>query len=245
MSKEKSNQSSRGFLDALRATSDHLRVQAHLLSLDAKKRWDEFETELNAIQASVERDGEQIAASTEARFRELAQGVKVFLSEVDGVFELATPVRKLMKTPVACSPEDSLNRVAQIMWDVDCGVVPVVSSSGSLVGMITDRDLCMAAYTRGATLGAMTAGSVMSKEVHSCGAGDSIGHAVRVMAEKQVRRLPVIEDGKLVGLISLADVAQKIVGYQTKHVPACLAFTDAVAAISTQKTHRGQQTAAE
>lgn len=245
MSKQKSYQSSRGLIDALRATGDHLRVQAHLLSLDAKKRWDEFETELNEIQVSVERDGEQIAASTEARFRELTQGVKAFFSEVDGVFELATPVRRLMKAPVACSPEDSLNRVAQIMWDMDCGVVPVVSSGGSLVGMITDRDLCMAAYTRGATLGAMTAGSVMSKEVHSCGAGDSIGHAVRVMAEKQVRRLPVIEEGNLVGVISLADVAQKIAGYHTKHVPACLAFTDAVAAISTQKPSGAQRVAAE
>lgn len=245
MSKQKSNQSSKGIMDALRATGDHLRVQAHLFSLDAKKRWDEIETELSAIQASVERDGEQIAASTESRFRELTDRVKVFLSEVDGVFELATPVRKLMKTPVACSPEDSLSRVAQIMWDVDCGVVPVVSSDGSLAGMITDRDLCMAAYTRGAALGAMTAGSVMSKEVHTCSASDSIGHAVRVMAEKQVRRLPVIEEGKLVGLISLADVAQKIAGYHTKHIPACLAFTDAVAAISAHKPPSEKRAAAE
>jgi len=245
MSKQKSNQSSKGFIDALRATGDHLRVQAHLFSLDAKKRWDEIETELNAIQASVERDGEKIATSTEARFRELTDGVKVFLSEIDGVFELGTPVRKLMKTPVPCSPEDSLNRVAQIMWEVDCGVVPVVSSGGSLIGMITDRDLCMAAYTRGTTLGAMTAGSVMSKEVHSCTAGDSLGHAVRVMAEKQVRRLPVTEAGKLVGLISVADVAQKIAGYHTKHIPACLAFTDAVSAISAQKPPNGQRIAAE
>lgn len=235
MSTQKANhQSPQELIEVLRTTG--LQMRPYLFSRDAKRRWQELETELNALRSSVEHDGEQIGESTAARLRELTQAVTAFLDEVDRVFDLATAVRKLMKVAVSCSPDDSLNRPAQIMREVDCGAVPVVDSDGAVVGMITDRDLCMAAYTRDATSGAMTVDSVMSKQISTCDASDSIGHAVRIMAEKQVRRLPVIEDGRLVGLVSVADIAQRIAGQRTKHVLACLAFADAMAAITAKKS---------
>jgi Mg/Co/Ni transporter MgtE len=64
-----------------------------------------------------------------------------------------TNVRDLMTTAVrSCTTGDNLQRAAQIMWESDCGVVPVVDRDGRLVGMITDRDICMAAYTQGKPL---------------------------------------------------------------------------------------------
>jgi CBS domain-containing protein len=122
-------------------------------------------------------------------------------------------VEQLMSRTVAtCRPEDRLDAAARIMWERDCGVVPVtVADDGRerVVGMVTDRDACMAAFTQGRSLGDITVKSVMCPEVRACGPKDSIRTALRVMETGQVHRLPVVdEDGHLVGVLSLADVAQ-------------------------------------
>jgi len=120
-------------------------------------------------------------------------------------------VEQLMRKDVrTCTPDDSLDRAAQLMWEQDCGCAPVVAPDGSarVVGMITDRDICMAAYTQGALLRDLRVGDAMSHKVIGCQAGDSIGDAEAIMAEARVRRLPVLDDGgQLQGLISLADIA--------------------------------------
>jgi CBS domain-containing protein len=108
-----------------------------------------------------------------------------------------------------CRVDDPLNVAAQIMWDRDCGCVPVLDDARRPVGMLTDRDLCMAAYTRGAPLAQIRADAVMSKQVHVCHPGDAIDVARKDLAEHQVRRLPVVgADGRLVGILSLSDLAR-------------------------------------
>jgi len=108
-----------------------------------------------------------------------------------------------------CAPEDPLYRPAQIMWEHDCGCVPVVDDSGRLSGIITDRDICMAAYTKGLPLNSIRAAEVMSRHVHMCASDDTLERAIGRMAEAEVRRLLVVsEDGKLRGIVSLADVAR-------------------------------------
>jgi CBS domain-containing protein len=108
-----------------------------------------------------------------------------------------------------CRPEEDLNRVAQLMWERDVGVVPVVEPSGAVIGMITDRDLCMAAYTQGRHLASIGVGEVMSRMIHSCAPGTSLESALAVMKEGRVRRLPVIDSGGgLVGLLSLNDLVR-------------------------------------
>lgn len=102
--------------------------------------------------------------------------------------------------------DDSLNRAAQLMWERDCGFLPVVDE-GRVVGVITDRDACMAAYTKGLPLAAIRVGDVMSRDVKSCGPDESLDDARERMAECQVRRLPVVADGRLVGVLSLNDIA--------------------------------------
>jgi len=109
-----------------------------------------------------------------------------------------------------CRPEDNLSVPAQIMWENDCGCVPVVDGSLRVVGMITDRDLCMAAYTQGRRLAEIEVGGVMSKNVLSCRPSDSVQCAGELLRGAQIRRLPVVDDSdRLVGLLSLNDIARE------------------------------------
>lgn len=108
-----------------------------------------------------------------------------------------------------CSPTDSLNHAAQLMWENDFGSIPVVEGDSKIVGMLTDRDICMAAYTQGASLHGAQVSTAMSREVFSCQSGDDVTAAQREMRTHRVRRLPVLgADGKLVGIISLNDIAR-------------------------------------
>jgi len=120
-------------------------------------------------------------------------------------------VKELMNESVkSCSTFTTLNSAAGIMWDNDCGCVPVVDNEGHVVGMITDRDISMAAYTQGVALTASLVTSAMSKQVFSCRADDDITTAEKIMRDKQVRRLPVVDaNNRLVGIISLNDIARE------------------------------------
>jgi CBS domain-containing protein len=117
-------------------------------------------------------------------------------------------VEELMTKDVrACGPDDSLHRAAQTMWEGDLGAVPVVDAGGRVIGIITDRDICMAAYLRGGPLTAHRVGDVMARNVHVCGADDSVDDALAIMRKHQVRRLPVVRGEQLVGILSLNDAA--------------------------------------
>jgi CBS domain-containing protein len=112
----------------------------------------------------------------------------------------------------SCRPEDTLARAAQLMWDHDCGCLPVLGSNGAerVVGMVTDRDICMCALFESSPLSSLRVSRAMAKQVHACQPYDSLADAERVvMREARVRRLPVVDESDaLVGMISLADVAQ-------------------------------------
>lgn len=119
-------------------------------------------------------------------------------------------VEDIMTHPVfSCSPQDSLERAAQLMWDHDCGCLPVVSDEGDLVGIVTDRDLCMAAYTRGKSLRDVCVDAAMSDRVVSCRPRDEIAQVEELMRHHQLRRLPVLDLwDSLVGMITLSDIAR-------------------------------------
>jgi CBS domain-containing protein len=109
-----------------------------------------------------------------------------------------------------CTPAQSLNDAAQIMWERDCGIVPIVGHDGDrrLLGVITDRDIAIAAYTKGRRLSEIGIGDVMTKAVISCRSTDSVDDAERAMRQAQVHRLPVVDEaGAVVGVLSLADIA--------------------------------------
>jgi CBS domain-containing protein len=125
--------------------------------------------------------------------------------------ESVMKVKELMAREVRiCRVEDSLNRAAQLMWEGDCGVLPVVGAGGTVVGMITDKDICMAAYTRGGPVESLRVGDAMAKQVSSCSPEATLEAAMSLMKETHVRRLPVLDSQvKLVGILSLNDLARE------------------------------------
>jgi CBS domain-containing protein len=110
--------------------------------------------------------------------------------------------------PLTCSPGDHLGTAAWRMWQGDCGILPVVYD-GSVVGVITDRDIAMTLGLRGRRPEDIRVGEVMQAPdaVVTCGPDDSASEALVLMRECQIRRLPVIENGVLTGIVSLNDFA--------------------------------------
>ena len=108
-----------------------------------------------------------------------------------------------------CGLDSDLSVVAGMMWMRDCGVIPVVDN-GQIVGVITDRDICIAVGSKNREPSMITVSEVMARSVYSCSPDAEIREALQIMREKQVRRLPVIDaKGKLCGILSLNDVAIK------------------------------------
>lgn len=122
-------------------------------------------------------------------------------------------VEQIMTKRVAtCSPGDTLNEAARIMWEHDCGIVPIVEDAENrrVAGVVTDRDVCMAAYTRGQPLSQIRVGDVMCGDVTSCRAGEDVHEAEQTMRRAQLHRLPVVDAAnQLLGVISLADIARE------------------------------------
>ena len=106
-----------------------------------------------------------------------------------------------------CGPESDLAAAATIMWERDCGSVPVVDGERKVVGMITDRDICMALCTRNKLASEIKVGEVISGRVYACAADDDIKDALETMQSAQLRRLPVVDaSGVLHGILSMNDI---------------------------------------
>ena len=120
-------------------------------------------------------------------------------------------VSELMTTDVqTCWINEPLDRAAKLMWESDCGSLPVLDQNGRVVGMITDRDVCMAAYTQAQLLGRIPVSRALNPEMHSCKPEEDLDKVENRMRSHQVRRLPVVDDeGHLRGVLSLADIAQR------------------------------------
>ena len=113
----------------------------------------------------------------------------------------------MMRTPASCTPETNLGAAVEILWDRNCGMLPVVDARQRVIGVITDRDLCVALGTHNRLPGEITVGEVLSGEAFTCGAEDDIHAALHTMAHKKVRRLPVVnQDGVLEGILSMDNV---------------------------------------
>jgi CBS domain-containing protein len=106
------------------------------------------------------------------------------------------------------APDDTLGTAAQIMWENDCGAVPVVEADGRLVGIVTDRDICMAAQLQGSPLHDSRVSSAMARDVKTCSPRDTPVTVQAIMQQNKIRRVPVVDDqGRLVGMITLGDFA--------------------------------------
>jgi uncharacterized protein (DUF2267 family)/CBS domain-containing protein len=121
-------------------------------------------------------------------------------------------VKEVMTKKVkTCTPETDLAAVAETMWRRDCGMLPVVEDGGKVVGIITDRDVCIAAGCRRRDPATIPVNEVIMGEVFSCSPEEDVREALQIMRQNQVRRLPVIDSaGKLRGLLSMNDLAIKV-----------------------------------
>lgn len=105
-------------------------------------------------------------------------------------------------------PSESLCDAASLMWDADCGTLPVVDENKKLTGIVTDRDIMMAGFRKGRPLKDITVAETMSKDLISVNADDDLSKAEELMQTEQVRRLPVVDAKKnLVGILSINDIA--------------------------------------
>ena len=117
-------------------------------------------------------------------------------------------VRELMtKQPTTVQPDATLGEVATLMKQEDCGSIPVVEG-GRLVGIVTDRDIVVRGIASGADAKTQRVSKVMSSDPVTVSPDDEIADAEKKMAERQIRRLPVVEDGRLVGIVVTAQIAR-------------------------------------
>ena len=102
---------------------------------------------------------------------------------------------------------ESLADAAEMMWENDCGVLPIIKDGRKVIGMITDRDICMAAAMRDINPSHVSVEEVMTGQVYSVRPDDEIEEALQAMQEHKIRRLPVVNaEGELEGLLSMNDV---------------------------------------
>ena len=108
---------------------------------------------------------------------------------------------------VCCGPETNIGAAVELLWSHNCGMLPVVGPEPRLIGIVTDRDICIAMGTRNRLPGEITVGEIATQPVFTCKPDDEIHEALGTMAEKQVRRLPVVNDeGVPQGILSMDDI---------------------------------------
>jgi CBS domain-containing protein len=139
----------------------------------------------------------------------------------------------LMTRPaITCHVNDPLSAAARAMWDHDIGAIAIVNDEGKLTGMLTDRDICMAAYTQSRALDEILVNSAMARKVVSARPDARLGQIEQLMAQHQLRRIPIVDgDGLPIGMVSLNDVAIASAGPRTEVPHAATRLTHTLASI--------------
>ena len=117
-------------------------------------------------------------------------------------------VKEIMtQSAVSCSPDTNVGRAVELMWKRNVGMLPVVGNDGKLIGVVTDRDICIAMGTRNRLPGELTVGEIAVSKVFTCKPDDDVHEALYLMGKQQVRRLPVVNDqGIPQGILSMDDL---------------------------------------
>ena len=236
--------------DELTAARDHARLKIHLLSRDARDTWNELETRIESLEHTFKEQRGKMPKQTWKKIQETRDAVQGFMNKhFKRSPALSDRARDVMTATVySCRPSDELQRAASIMWNQDCGAVPVVDDEERLVGIITDRDICMAAYTQGSALGGLKVSAAMARDVATCGPDDTIAHVLGLMVQRRVRRIPVVgQDGTLAGMLALGGLATHLIGSDKSATAsdACAALAQTLAAISRPWASEGEQAAAQ
>jgi CBS domain-containing protein len=137
-----------------------------------------------------------------------------------------------------CGPDTNLAAAAKMMWDSDCGALPVLNVEGHVMGMITDRDICMAAATKNKPASDITVWETVSGKVYTCQPSDDVHTALDIMTREKVRRLPVVdEDGVLQGIVAMNDFVLLAADAKGAKAPA-VSYEDVVRTMKAISMHR-------
>lgn len=117
------------------------------------------------------------------------------------VAEVMTP------TPRTVAADESVASAAQLMAEADVGAV-IVTKDDEICGILTDRDIVVRCVAQGNDCGTTSVGSICSEHVARLSSKDTVDNAIALMAKKAIRRIPVVDDGRTVGILSLGDLAQ-------------------------------------
>ncbi len=120
---------------------------------------------------------------------------------------------------ITVSQDENLTVAARLLSRYNIGALPVCGKDGKLRGMVTDRDIVLRCVASEDDANSTKVSEIMTRKVISVGAEESVETATRLMADRQVRRLPVEQNGRLVGMISIGDLA-KIPDYSTEAAAA-------------------------
>ncbi len=121
---------------------------------------------------------------------------------------MGTSIKEVMTRDVrACEPNATVADAAKVMAQEDVGPVPIVED-GRLVGIVTDRDIVVRVVAEGRDPNATTVREIASTELVTVSPDDDLDEALNLLAQRQVRRLPVVEGDRLVGIVAQADVAR-------------------------------------
>ena len=148
-------------------------------------------------------------------------------------------VQDIMTSDVrCCGPDTNLAAAAKMMWDSDCGALPVLNVQGQVMGMITDRDICMAAATKNKPASDITVWETVSGIAQTCHLSDDVHTALDIMKREKVRRLPVVdEDGILQGIVAINDFVLLAGEAKGGKAPA-LSYEDVVRTMKAISAHR-------
>ena len=147
----------------------------------------------------------------------------------------------MTRPPITCHVNDPLSVAAQRMWDGDLGVLPVVNDDGKLTGMITDRDICMAALLQGGALDNLLVNAAMARHVVSAMPDATIAEVERLMAKYQIRRIPIVDaSGTPIGIISMNDLALASARPKTEPAQAPAKIAHTLAAICAHRNPNQQ-----
>ena len=129
--------------------------------------------------------------------------------------------------PKAIWLTESLADAARLMWENDCGVLPIIKDGRKVVGLITDRDICMATVMNQANPSGISVEEVMTGQVYSVNSEDDVAQALQAMQEHKIRRLPVVSaEGELEGILSMNDIVLK--ASESNGQPAEIEYVDVV-----------------
>lgn len=148
-------------------------------------------------------------------------------------------VQDIMTSDVqCCGPDTNLAAAAKMMWDSDCGALPVLNVQGQVMGMVTDRDICMAAATKNKPAWDITVWETVAGKAYICHLSDDVHTALDIMKREKVRRLPVVdEDGVLQGIVAMNDFVLLAGEAKGGKAPA-LSYEDVVRTMKAISAHR-------